>query len=65
MEGGACLEEITGMHTSSQVKSCSIKAEVITLSEPGRIQGLDHGIRYTAVSSHPNSEQEEVPLQGG
>lgn len=35
------------------------------LCKPGRIQGLEHKIRYTAVSSPPNPEQEEAPLWVG
>lgn len=36
------------------------------LLEPGKIQALEHsGIRYIAVSRHPDIEQEEVPLQVG
>lgn len=35
------------------------------LCKPGRIQGLEHRIRCTAVSSPPNLEQEEAPLRVG
>lgn len=54
-----------GIHASSQMRVAAERLKSSRLFEPGRIPGLEPGLMYTAVSSHSNPEQGEVPLRVG